>query len=56
MRLLRVAQGTSGTLDTVIPKAPYKERRISGLVHESRVSRTLYLVQGARKTGVARLP
>lgn len=37
--------------DTVIPKVPNNEKRISGLIHDSRVARTLYFLQAARTTG-----
>ncbi len=36
--------------DTVIPKAPQNENRLSGLTHDSRLARTLYFLQAARNT------
>ncbi len=37
-------------LDAAIPKLPQNERRVSGLIHESRLARTLYTLQAARNT------
>jgi hypothetical protein len=37
-------------LNAVIPKVPQDETRISGLIHDSRIARTLYFLQAGRNT------
>lgn len=44
------ALGFYEQFDRIIPKLPHDEKRVSGLIHDSRVVRTLYFVQAARAT------